>query len=437
MRDGSGNMYIGDALPKNNCRDFETQASFPFRDYVLVYILLCFSGNVTFVNLPYFEFLQVIFICYLINCFILHNRYFINQKFFFISCIYLSIFTIQSFQFKYFPIITISGFFVRLYMGFAVIFFLKDFLYIYIRVIIILSIVSLLFYGLQEVGYLGGIDFRFWFKSIGDFFTESTQRIPFFIHTYLTTEGDHRNSGMFWEPGAFAGYLVLAMIALEIKKNEISKNDYIIFLLILSVTLLTTMSTTGYVVYPFILLLQLRSSKMTGRNRFRKSLLMISVILPISVLIFFASYQRIPFLKNKILEQFQQVEYAKGQWHLTRFGSILFDWEYIKERPITGWGLHSSTRYSLDPNLESVTGMGNGFSDFCAKFGVLGILTWLFAVFYGFRKIYRGKTYHALITCLVIVVLLQGESFLNYPMFISLAFISESALSFSKKIYCT
>lgn len=63
-----------------------------------------------------------------------------------------------------------------------------------------------------------------------------------------------RNHGPFWEPGAFQGFIILAilfMVSLDLDKVEI-KNKRFIFIT-LFITLLTTASTTGYILCIFIM----------------------------------------------------------------------------------------------------------------------------------------------------------------------------------------
>jgi len=227
--------------------------SVPKIDYLLVYLLLCFSGNNALSNLSYIDYLYAFFAISLAVILIQKKESLYNQKLILISAIFGVLLIIQGFSFKYFSYITIAGFYVRLYIGFAVLFLVKRFLQVYVQVIIFLAIVSLFFYCLQEVGYAFGSDVRFWFQPIGNIFTISSQRIPFFIHTYLSTGIDHRNSGMFWEPGAFAGYLIIALIFLAIIKDEIAKRNYKRSFLILSITLISTLSTTGFIAYPFVI----------------------------------------------------------------------------------------------------------------------------------------------------------------------------------------
>jgi len=393
-----------------------------WQDYLLVYSLLCFSGNLAITIVSFNELFQIAFAGYLIAK-LYQNKLLLHPKLLIFSYIFLTVMVVQCVEFDFFPFITIAGFFIRVITAFAVVVLVKKFLYVYIRTMVVLAIISLFFYVLQEVGTLVGYDIIAIFHPIGSYLSDSPKRVPFFLHTYLT-DSSHRNSGMFWEPGAFAGYLVIGLVFLSIIKKQLVQKEYKYYLFILSITLFTTLSTTGYIAYPFAMILHFNRNKLSVRAKFRNSLIVLSIVIPLLIFTSFFVYRNLPFLQGKIEAQFQKVEYKDHRWHLTRFGSIMLDWQYIQERPLTGWGLHSLTRFALTPSMEGLSGMGNGFSDFLAKFGLIGFTTWLFFVFSRIRQGYDRSLYRALVFCFVIMILLQGEAFLNYPLFLSLAFIA-------------
>ena len=65
-----------------------------------------------------------------------------------------------------------------------------------------------------------------------------------------------RNSGIFWEPGAFQGFIILAMLMLlyEVDRNNVRTRK--LKFLVFALTLLTTQSSTGYILLVIILLTQ-------------------------------------------------------------------------------------------------------------------------------------------------------------------------------------
>ena len=66
---------------------------------------------------------------------------------------------------------------------------------------------------------------------------------------------NYRNSGPFWEPGAFQGFILLALLlALKIKCGDIKGMRAKVF--VLFATLLTTQSTTGYLLMVFMAVME-------------------------------------------------------------------------------------------------------------------------------------------------------------------------------------
>jgi hypothetical protein len=186
------------------------------------------------------------------------------------------------------------------------------------------------------------------------------------------------------------------------------------------------MSTTGYIAMALVLLMQYDWQARDARTMCNRILFGIYVILPILIIGSYLAYAKLPFLGNKIESQIHALQRRQGRWHRGRFGSLVFDWEYVKRRPLTGWGLHSRTRYALHPQMVDSEGMGNGFSDFIAKFGLLGFITWLLATMRGFQRLMMGRPVQLLMIGLILLLLLQGERFLAYPLFLGLAFLGEA-----------
>ncbi|MBP1663538.1 MAG: hypothetical protein H6Q19_678, partial [Bacteroidetes bacterium] len=91
---------------------------------------------------------------------------------------------------------------------------------------------------------------------------------------------------------------------------------------------------------------------------------------------------------------------------------------YIRSQPLTGNGLDISTRYRFHPWVKEDIGHGNGMSNFAAIWGIPFFLYFLYCV-YLFAHHYSRKKIIAVVFLLTIVLVLQGEQFLNYPMFLS------------------
>lgn len=93
-----------------------------------------------------------------------------------------------------------------------------------------------------------------------------------------TVNGIPRNQGMFWEPGAFSTFIILALVFESINK-KLEYKRFIIFL----VTLLTTFSTTGYFTALFFALFLLLKYK----GDINKRRLIIALFCMVGVLVAF------------------------------------------------------------------------------------------------------------------------------------------------------
>jgi hypothetical protein len=396
-----------------------------WKDMAVVFLALVYSGNPAIRNIFPME-PQLVCLAFLFGILLLYRtRRFFTPAFVGIALIFSTILLYQCVDFSFYPFLTIAGFFTRLFIGYATFRLVEDFPKVYIRVMVWIAILSFIFYVPYTLMSLSGINLENQITQLATLLgTDNGFTRPLFVYTFYG-EFTPRNLGMFWEPGAFQGYMILALIFLTIIKNNISRKSYWRSLFILSAAVLTTMSTTGYIVLALMPVLHF-NWRTKNYKIFISRILIVFMFLPIFIGGTIYAFNNLPFLREKIEKQLSKVNERERTWKQQRVGSLIFDFEYIKQRPLTGWGIHGATRYSLHPELwelGELGGMGNGFSDFNAKFGVIGFMTWFISVFLGFRLLYRGNTFFAIYTCCIILLELQGEGFLNYPLFLGLAFL--------------
>src|SRR5205085_12036998 len=70
----------------------------------------------------------------------------------------------------------------------------------------------------------------------------------YLVYTFVKDPHQYRNCGMFWEPGAFSGILTLCF-ALNAKYLPMLWKNHKLKIIVLILALLTTKSTTGYIVF--------------------------------------------------------------------------------------------------------------------------------------------------------------------------------------------
>jgi len=217
-----------------------------------------------------------------------------------------------------------------------------------------------------------------------------------------------RNSGMFWEPGALSGYLNLALIFVALKNGKFQLGDYKMEVLWITIGIITSMSTTGFLVFLIILNIYI----------FQNYGIANIIVIPVTLLLIYFSFSKLDFLQEKIELQYQESqELTKSDISNTRFGAWKMDMQYIQSQPFTGNGLDIKTRYRFHPWITTDIGHGNGMSNFIVYWGIPFFLLWLFCV-YKSAKIITQSTLIAYIVVILLSLLLQGEQFLNFPMFL-------------------
>src|SRR5690606_14750667 len=122
----------------------------------------------------------------------------------------------------------------------------------------------------------------------------------------------------------------------------------------------------------------------------------------------------------------------------SRLGAMLFDLHYINKHPIIGNGFHISTRYEDYPYLLLIMnegedlGHGNGFSNYLASMGIPFMIGYLCLIFASMVKV--DKKFAFLIVSIVFLNL-QGEQWLNFPLFLGLVFANFSKASIHERSF--
>ena len=219
-----------------------------------------------------------------------------------------------------------------------------------------------------------------------------------------------RNPGMFWEPGAFQGFIMLVPLFYSDKLKQLWKQhrkECVILLL----ALLTTQSTTGYLTFAaFIFLTILLNGKI---NPILKGVAVAAII---GVFTYAWSQD---FMGEKIMNEYedaQTIEAGEVSW--SRMGAMMVDINNIERHPIIGNSFLMESRYGILG--EYMSGTGNGFTGAINIFGIPFIILYLLGIFRNLPHIPKGNR---LIFVLIIIMILFGEYMLNYVFFWSLLFI--------------
>lgn len=376
-------------------------------EYIIMLYFLSLCGNVFFGTfLPQTIYVITAFIFVLlylfkknINC--RFTRWSINNMFILIAT-FILLFFAQYVVFGWNTVPGIINHICKFIIGAGiVVYFGERFRIVFFRTIFLLCMIALPLWIMQQ--FSGGIGGLSW--DLGK---------TIWIYSYRTGGDIVRNCGFFWEPGAMGGYIALLALLFFNDLVELYKNNRFKCFVILA-TLLSTQSTGAYMSFGAILILYLAVS-MRSKLKY--------VLLPLVVFIAIFVYRNLEFLSQKVEGQNEKTqELVWGEYSSTRSGTLYFDLYYIVKHPLIGNGLHERTRLAdhqaLALMLErgDVAAAGNGFSDALAKWGLLYCFVYGLIFFRTNKDLdIKRKMFFLLLVC----VILQGEQFMNYPLFLGL-----------------
>lgn len=252
---------------------------------------------------------------------------------------------------------------------------------IFEKILFIFAIISLVLWGFQV---LAGGDVLF--NMISGYFSfmqplsfvsgNGISTVVYVIQPYATTLiNEHtisRNCGFAWEPGSYASYLCLGLY-INLFNPEKDRNSKKRFWVLLA-ALLSTLSTTGYVILSVIMLYYLLNKE------FKNIILLLPLVL-IALILFFS----LPFMKDKILELVKEpaslqnmVWDSYGRESATtpqRFSSLLITLIDFKNNPLFGIAANAEESWvrQVGSNISPISGIGN----LLAQFGIAGTLPFI------------------------------------------------------------
>ncbi len=170
---------------------------------------------------------------------------------------------------------------------------------------------------------------------------DATDRVSLALIYTIPPEGSEifglaimRNWGLYHEPGAFAYFLILAIGANTIiQKNFVNKKN-----IIMSIILLTTLSTAGYLAFFFII------SYAVLTSRIHISLKVLTV--PLFMLMTLVGFTQLDFMQEKIVSQFEKeidddTIFQKGGGRIWRIRAAI---NLLSTSPLLGRGIILAAR---------------------------------------------------------------------------------------------
>lgn len=219
-----------------------------------------------------------------------------------------------------------------------------------------------------------------------------------------------RSTSIFWEPGAFAIYLIFA---LYIQLFSLEKR-YIRRIVIYVISLVLTLSTTGYISLITLLMAYLTSQRQDSNLSNRVKLLSIGLLLIFGALILFGENT---MLYNNVFEKIID----RQSTSVTRYASIVNGLQIAWDHPFFGispnnmreymtyYAQNKSTLFNFGANPMNTNTVTYQFAAYGLIFGFL----FTFGT-YKFSKQYKDSLLTTILVFLTILLAYSGQAFYSF-----------------------
>ncbi len=366
-----------------------------FFNYFLVYFFFALGGVTTFSSNS--RFTQVFFI-FLVILFLI-KKVKLDKEFIYINIYVAILYICQWILFDVANIVTIIALFYTFFIPYAVIKIVgSKFTDYYINITYFFAIVSFFFLipsYLSQDFHLAIKHFSVWLNI--DSSEGITDNFIFYNYEEMI-DGIIRNTGPFYEPGAFGTFLIVALVLNLIKTKNILEKKNIIFL----IAIISTFSTATYLAV-FILIFFFFT-----QNR---SIWVNAVLAPILFVSLFQLFSRLPFLQNKI-EASIEASAIQGDERIGRIQGAKIDLQDIEKSPLFGRGLG-----------EGYLGSNNGITGLFLTYGITGLFMFFFLIIKSLRLYCKKYFYNqgfAIYATISFALVLFGQVVYSRPIFLGL-----------------
>lgn len=331
----------------------------------------------------------------------------------------------ESFQLVYFGslnIASIASTAARLLLAWAVFASLGTRLALrYIQFITVFCTISLFFYALMHVEPVLRVLLSIaenvstpLFGVMSDDYKHNTNIFIFNFHGY---EFDPmRNSGPFWEPGAFAIFISISLTFMLMSGRSLTSFSGLVQI----IALFTTFSTSGYLML-FLVVMVWAARALDNLSR-SITIALRCTLIPLLLVAMYQVVANVDFLVPKIQEDILLADETTS----SRFGSALADIVLIADNPVIGYGRNMQAQYGTEIFDKEVMHRNNGLTRVIATWGLLGYL-YLMMVFFGLRKLATAlnpkKPLSPILPFLVLLISGFSQTIFQYPFFMGLVFL--------------
>jgi len=267
----------------------------------------------------------------------------------------------------------------------------------FIKVVVLLAAISLFGYMTDIMHLFDGLIAKL--PAVGKMGYEGV------LYTYRHAWHPERNNSIFFEPGAYQGFLNAALFLVVFANTSFSNKKKWGYVVVLATALITTSSTTGYIIFGVLYVLFLYKSNLATYSQ-----KLMSVGLNVLIITVFAA-QFHTVLIEKLDNYINPNEARKGWSSENRSFDAQTDLKIFKNH-VFGLGYEKYKKeFVLLGNVSAdIEGSSNGVTSMLANYGLPYALFIFVSYFWAIRRM-LGDYVLAAAAYLVFIIFLWGESY--------------------------
>lgn len=223
-----------------------------------------------------------------------------------------------------------------------------------------------------------------------------------------------RNPGIFWEPGAFQTFIILALM---IELFFVEKNERKIWrVIVLNIAMITTISTTGIISLVLLWVVYSFTQPKKGKTTF------ILAIIAFILIIFISNPQYMPeAFRFALVDKVGAASGEAGELETVdvRADSVIYPLKAFLKSPFWGVGKIGMSAWEdeVGHNMNTCTPI-----NWLAHYGIFMFLI-IIKGFYNFTKLFADKSIHRVLILIVFLISISTEAFNYEPTILWLCFL--------------
>ncbi len=277
------------------------------------------------------------------------------------------------------------------------------------KIVFVLCLLSLICFAASEAGLRLPGETTLWFKNKYYIYT--------FYHTIGRWRAFHRNAGIFWESPAFAIFINIAISFLMLGDVKITPKRRIVYFVVYSITLFSTLAITAYIAFFLVLiaiLFQRRKQNKEKRGADSKSTrYLIGMIVLAVLIVFLVQENNTHMIYDKIFNRqgsyFERSNDAMQAIYLTL------------NRPLAGYGLFNKYTYGALTEV-AVNDNSNSFTSMAMYLGLPLFAVYVWRFVWGLRQFFKGSLVSFLLVAAAFILFLNTEQIALMTLFLFFLF---------------